>query len=196
MISETWVAWTLTLALLSSGAFAAHDLLRGRGTVVRIDQAIHLLMAVSMVVMTWRSTPVWLVPQLIIFGSAVVWYVARWRGLLVAKAPVDQAGKLHGLCLPWHQLLHAAMMAAMVWMLIAMPTGNSGAAGHDHQHTELSGGLIASGLPLLAAMIATSVVLLTEVRRRDVTFDRWGALGAAVMAAGMAVMLGEMLVPR
>ncbi|TCK25981.1 DUF5134 domain-containing protein [Pseudonocardia endophytica] len=167
MIASAPLAWMLTVAFVVTGAYA---LLRCSATVAgplpperRTAELAHVVMSVSMVVMTWSwFSTTGLVLQVVLFSLFTAYFATRavrgWRG--TAHACVGGAA-------------HALMAAAMVWMLVSMPlvmampvSGSDGEGGHAG-HAGHGGGSAGDAMAMggqagwaVAVTLAVSVALL------------------------------------
>ena len=147
MIASPPLAWVLTAAFLLTGGYA---LLRCSATVAgplpperRTAELAHLVMSVSMLVMTWTwFSTTGLVLQVVLFTVFAAYFATRavrgWRGAVHACAGGTA---------------HALMAAAMVWMLVSMPlvmampvSASGGGGGHaGHAGGASSGDAMAAG---------------------------------------------------
>jgi hypothetical protein len=167
VIASPPLAWMLTAAFVLTGGYA---LLRCSATVAgplpperRTAELAHLVMSVSMVVMTWTwFSTTGLALQVVLFAVFAAYFATRavrgWRG--AAHACAGGAA-------------HALMAAAMVWMLVAMPLvmptpvaasdGEGGHAGHAGHAGAAAGDAMAAGGQAggaVAVTLAVSVALL------------------------------------
>lgn len=166
MIASPPLAWVLTAAFVLTGGYA---LLRCSATVAgrlppdrRTAELAHLVMSVSMVVMTWTwFGTAGLVVQVVLFALFAAYFTVRavrgWRGTAHACAGGTA---------------HALMAAAMVWMLVSMPlvmampvsaaAGEGGHAGHAGHGGSAGDAVAAGGQAGWAVMVtlAVSVALL------------------------------------
>jgi hypothetical protein len=140
-------------------------------------------MCAAMVVMAWpwgAVLPLW--PQVALFGSGAAWFAA------LGLAPLARGGEGRTVAPP---LFHAALMATMVWMLLAMRPGE---ATHSHDGGTLTG-WVALGLGLLS--VAAAYWWFGESVRILRTAGSWRrgrfALGHTAMGAATAVMVFAML---
>ncbi len=185
MVEGLFLQWAFTLVF---SALAAHSLLRivtdRSSPVALVGHAFHLAMSLDMVAMAW---PWWeMVPwraQIVVFSAATLWYAAL---ALFGSRRVSLGTGPHP---RWHQLMHAVMMGAMVWMVAAMPPG-----GHHH---ELSSASFAVGAILVAALvlfgIATAWQVFASLRRRQARNILIDEVAATAMNIGMAGMCALML---
>lgn len=121
MITDLALRWVVTGLFVAAGGYCTYRLV-GRGR--RIEQFnlfAHLLMAIAMIAMAWPSgmgMPA--TPQIVLFGTAAAWLLIQ---AFLAKRPwMEGAHGTHEH--PGALWYHAFMMAAMVWMIVAM--GDSG----------------------------------------------------------------------
>lgn len=101
----------VSLILVSSAIFCLTRTIRGRSWVVRLNYVIHGFMAFGMLGMVWHDFKVPFLPQVLLFGLAAFWFVLQ----AVSRPEYNlgcttRSGRLK--C-----LYHAAMLAAMVFML-------------------------------------------------------------------------------
>ncbi len=164
MIASQPLAWALTAAFVLTGGYA---LLRCSATVAgplpadrRTAELAHLVMSVTMVVMTWS----W-------FGTAglavQVVLFAIFAGYFAVRAVRGRRGSVHGCPGGW---AHALMAAAMVWMLVSMPlvmampvSASDASGGHAGHGGESTGDAMASSGQAGWAVVLTlafGVVLL------------------------------------
>lgn len=200
MTGEALTAWAYTVVFAATGAVALVLALRRPGALPRLLQGLHVLMSAGMIGMAW-SLPVPAAVAIPVYGAATILLVALWarsigpRGRSIADHP------------SWMLAVHAAMMAAMVWM--SLPGGHDAAgstmdgmtmSGHDGGHAASTPGLsLAIGLLLTVAVIAGTVLgaaeaVLCSIRRPP----RWQAhirddAVAALMGGGMSVMMLTMV---
>ncbi|QTV80358.1 DUF5134 domain-containing protein [Microbacterium sp. NIBRBAC000506063] len=164
-----------------------------------VGHALHAVMALVMAIMPW---PIWTTvpvsPQLILFAAASAWFVLL--GVLQARRTVTR--RMLGGHGSWHQIAHAVMMLAMVWMVVVMipsPPGATPEVGGAHAHAMLSGPVVLSGVAITAALVVVAVIQTAEliecVRGRARTwFGHTGDVATgAVMGFGMAAMCWTML---
>lgn len=149
-----------------------------------VGHVFHVAMSADMVAMSW---PWWeAVPwraELIVFVAATGWYVLL-TALAAARTRIDLGPHPW-----WHQLMHAVMMAAMVWMVAAMPPG-----GHHHALSPLA---VGTGTVLTAALVAfavpTAVQSYRSMRRGQGCGTGIDEIAATAMNLGMAGMCALML---
>lgn len=185
MVEGLFLQWAFT-ALFS--ALAMYSLVRVVTDISRpllvAGHLFHVAMSLDMVAMAWpwwESIP-WHV-EMVVFIAATAWY-----GFLtladVTRLRVD-AGPHPW----WHQLMHAVMMGAMVWMVAAMPPGD-----HHHGLSALASGV---GAVLIAALVAFSIPTAVQSYRsaRRGTLGGTGVdeIAATAMNLGMAGMCLLML---
>jgi hypothetical protein len=155
---------------------------------------LHVLMSLAMIAMVlpWRIGS-FVVPQAAFFAASSLWFVA-----VAMVAPSSPArGPSH---LRLHSVFHAAMMAAMVWMLLPVGLAN-GAVVSEHGNIHHDG----AGRPMWSALIgvtlavglpAGSVVLIGGQFRPGLAASRRdnGRVGiGALTSLGMAAMVTLML---
>jgi len=169
------------------GALAIYSLLRAATDLSRpilaVGHLFHVAMSADMVAMSW---PWWdAVPwrvELAVFVAATGWYVLL-TALAAARARIDLGPHPW-----WHQLMHAVMMAAMVWMVAGMPPG-------EHHH-ELSALATGTGAALTAALIVfgilTAAQFVRDMRRREPGGIGLDHVAATAMNFGMAGMCALM----
>lgn len=212
------------VALLVLFAFCTiwcgYELTRRQDRTNRVSNALHLVMAVVMLLMvvpaTWRPlTAVVPMPALVVlFAAGVVWFavlsIRGWR----------TAGRGQGL----HLAGHAVMFAAMTWHVAAMAAmaaaraggsgmGHGGGMGQMGAMTQPAPVMVIFaivGLPLMAYLAAATVVAVAklfrapgaaedlachEPRRVGSAGYRLAALSDAAMNGGMFWMSTGLLVP-
>jgi Domain of unknown function (DUF5134) len=225
--SET-ARWVLSAVFVLSAAWFIADLARtlravhpgARSHAVAVGW--HVLMCAAMLGMVWPwGTAIPPIAQVVVFTGAAAWFVGR--AVLVAAPPAPSAvdagyGARLRLASRARHWYHAAMMAAMVWMAVAMSVpltaaaaGTADAAGAMamtgmSMPASPSGALrppawvvaicLAAGLALGAAAawlcISLARRLLTAPgrprRRHSLLADAAGAATAAGMAAVLFAM--------
>jgi len=172
MIESLALCLVVTAVFALTGLYCAGRLVRRQSAVGAGTYVAHLLMSVAMIVMAWpagMAVPV--IPQVVLFSVAAVWFVLI--ALAYGRSWVrDSHAEHHGRIVYWY---HAGMMAAMVWMLVAMGTTMGSRASMGSART-MSGmpGMVMSARP----SVATAVVA-------------WG-LGLAFCLAALA-WLGSLI---
>ncbi|TCP42629.1 uncharacterized protein DUF5134 [Tamaricihabitans halophyticus] len=163
MIDAPVLRWLLTLVFAATTLWYARVLvLPAARLAVRVDAAWHMLMSIAMVAMAWpwgMSLPT--VPQTVLFGVASVWFIGR----IAFHRGGDHAGTLAASRSAG--VHHAAMMAAMAWMVASMPSLMSGhgsdSGGGQHHHALAGGAAIpvaeASQAAAPTALVVANVVL-------------------------------------
>jgi hypothetical protein len=225
MVADPTAAWLLTALFAATAAAYLYGALgRGRVWDVRcaVDDVLHVLMAVAMVVMVWPwGMRVPAMVYVLVFTAAALWFVSR------ALFPAATTPARHGS--PRAAWYHAAMMGSMVFMAAVMsvamdPTAvgaqpaaadaamagmdmsGLGMAGPDMAGMEMSGTAAPAGavpmpdevwvwLPslVLAVGFAVAAVWLGAVAlRRRGGAALFGATGG-VMAVGMAAVFVQMV---
>ncbi|MEO6086138.1 MAG: DUF5134 domain-containing protein [Umezawaea sp.] len=183
MIGHLGLRWALTLVLTCVAALHVHRLGTRSSTSARIGEGAHGAMCAAMIVMAWpwgAAIPLW--PQVALFGSGAAWFTALGlRPLARGDSGRTAAGPL----------FHAAGMATMVWMLVAMRT-----AGTTHSHDgDLGVGWVALGLGLLS--IAAAYWWFGESVRIVRASNSWQrgrcAVAHTAMGTATAVMVFAML---
>src|SRR4051794_25667675 len=182
MIEHVGLRWVLTLVFLGVAVLHVHRLAVRTSAADRVGEGAHGAMCAAMAVMAWpwgAVLPLW--PQVALFGFGAAWFAA------LGLVPLARGADCRTVAPP---LFHAAGMATMVWMLVAMRTPR---ATHSHDGGSTAG-WIALGLGLLSVAAAywwfgESVrILRTDSWRRG----RF-ALGHTAMGAATAVMVFAML---
>jgi hypothetical protein len=183
------------LALLTAGAGPGGD---------RLAELSHLLMSLAMVGMAtgWTGGPTSAggVLQLVLFGLLTVWFLGRLALPAPGHARVGDA-------------YHLVMLAAMVWMVAAMPqlmgtTGSTTAAGGGaHAHHHHGGGsaealtphaVAAATPPWVLAVNGAFVVLLAAAAvmwSHRAMRPRTGVDGCAVPVPDAGAVLATRAVP-
>lgn len=189
MIEAVGLRWIVSAVFVVAGLFCAYRCLRQGPATSRFGDVLHMVMCAGMVAMAWPATMSFArVPQLVLFGLAAAWFAgtAAWH-----------TGR-------WHRGYHAVMMAAMAWMVFAMPTAMTGGGGTVDMEgmpgmaMPVGGGGSPTGVGVLALVLAAVFALagtaflarvIDGVRSAppSVRTAGWGADG--LMGLGMAVML-------
>jgi len=177
--------WVFTLAFT---ALTFHSLIRifteRHLPAAVVGHVFHLVMSAVMVTMAWPwwETLPWM-SQIVVFTLATIWYA------LIAVANLLGAAINAGPHPWWHLVMHSLMMAAMVWMVAAMPPG-----AHHHELTPTMATLgTITVVGLVGFGLATISQIITHTRDRHprgLIVDRWAATG---MNLGMAAMCWLML---
>lgn len=153
----------------------------------RMAELSHLLMSTAMVGMAWGwpagTGTAGGLAQLVVFGVLAVAFVVR----LLDPAEQRPAGSAH-------QLL---MLAAMVWMLLAMPASH-GHHGHGAAPALTQLVTVAFAVPLCAAAVAlvsrrAPVLVPAAAPPQECRGGRLDLAGHVLMSGGMAAMLLAML---
>lgn len=126
----------VSLILVAGTVFCLAKALQGSSWVNRLNYVLHALMALGMLGMVWHNVELPLLPQLLLFGTASFWF------LLQAVSRHEFALVCHGRTGRLSCLYHAAMLAAMVFMLalphpavlqerLTVPIQHNGHASHN-----------------------------------------------------------------
>jgi uncharacterized membrane protein len=124
VISNSFVAVLLSVVFVATAAYSTFQMVRSRPVRDRVSYAFHTLMSAAMFCMIWPwGVELFLVPQIVIFSAATIWFV------ILAVTPATAEGHLatghhDG---PRKLLYHGGMMAAMVVMAFGMIGMSSGA---------------------------------------------------------------------
>lgn len=109
----SFLSLPVSLILMAGTTFCLIQVFRSSSWVSRTNYLIHALMSLGMLGMVWHTVQLPLLPQLLLFGAASFWFllqaVSRQEFSLACR---DRSERIH--C-----LYHAAMLAAMVFMLAA-----------------------------------------------------------------------------
>lgn len=205
MVSDPVLLWVLTVAFSATGLHAIMRIVVDRRPLLVVGDALHLLMSAGMVAMCWPWwTAISALPQIVVFGAAAVWFAVLLVLQLARRLPRAALGGHSA----WHQVAHAIMMLAMVWMVVSMSVAGPVMGGMDadmamdsglHHH---GGGLpmwaALSGVALTAALLVAGVIFLVELivclRGRTTWLGHTGDVAAGtVMSLGMAAMCWPML---
>jgi hypothetical protein len=172
----------VSLILVGGALYCFIKAVRARKWVVRLNYAIHTLMALGMLGMVWHHIELPLFPQLLLFSIASFWFllqaVSRHEFRLGCHARYERLSCLY----------HAAMLAAMVFMLTlphsAVPQQHLIAAVQNTGHASHTGhALTAAPAPVheanalwtqpatqvLAVLFATAVLVWLLPRGRAAT---------------------------
>jgi hypothetical protein len=128
-----WLRLALTVALVVSGGYCLRRCgSRQARPIYRLHDATHVLMSLEMIAMAWAvAVPDPLGIQIVGFGIAAVWFAVQATGvplrraaLLPAAEPAhvnaEKSSDTHGPP-PRTQCLHyAALLAVMIWMVVAV----------------------------------------------------------------------------
>jgi len=194
MLSDPVLQWALTLTFSATAMYATVRLFADRKLLLIVGNALHLVMSVVMVAMCW---PWWSllpqVPQTLFFSAGVVWFGAI--AILQARRRITRSAA--GGHSAWHQVAHAAMMLAMVWMILAMPSGTD-ATTHAHHHGGLEPWAALTGVAITAALAISGVIFLVELirclRGRTTWLGHTGDVASGtLMSFGMAAMCWPMI---
>ncbi len=188
MTGSVWESWATTVVFATTGATSLVLLVIRRGGVFpRVLQGLHALMSVGMIGMAW-ALPVPPAVGIAVYGIATLLLAALWlrsagpRGRPIADHPT------------WMLAVHAAMMAAMVWMSLPGGHGTAHGGGHDHG-MGMPDVQLAIGLALTVGVLAGTVLSVAEAVLCAIrTPPRWRAhvlddAVAALMGAGMSAMM-------
>jgi hypothetical protein len=175
----TW-QWLLT-ALFTGTASASLVRLNGQSVRGVVDDALQILMSMTMIAMCWPWWNLWpKSPQLAVFLAGAFWCTACF-----VKDLRRNAARIP---LLWHNFAHLSMMIAMIWMIAAMP------AGDGVHHTSVTGGTLIMGLILTVILAVAAVVFFADtVLPRSSGSGGSAELTGTAMHAGMAVMCWLML---
>lgn len=194
MLSDPVLQWALTLIFSATALYATVRLFADRKLLLIVGNVLHLVMSVVMVAMCW---PWWsvlpAVPQTLFFSAGVVWFGAI--AILQVRRRISRATV--GGHSAWHQVAHAVMMLAMVWMILAMPSGTD-ATTHAHHHGGLEPWAATSGAAITAALVTSGVIFLVELisclRGRTNWLGHTGDVASGtLMSFGMAAMCWPMI---
>lgn len=194
MLSDPVLQWVLTLTFSATAAYSALRLVNDRKPLLVVGDSLHLVMSLAMIAMCW---PWWAViptlPQLLAFIAGTMWFVLVT--VLQAQRRITRSSL--GGHSAWHQVAHAIMMLAMVWMILAMPSGTDSAA-HTHHHGGLGLWEALTGVAITSALATTGVVFLVELirclRGRTTWLGHTGDVASGtLMSFGMAAMCWPMI---
>ena len=171
MIDSVLTSWLFTAIFTAAGAWL---LLRRPSSVADwIGRGAHVLMSAAMIAMTWpwgMSVPA--LPQEIVFGLAALWFLAG------AVVPALRH------CTPAAQVHHALMMAAMVWMLAAMPL----LMGGHHQHAASNPLVVTANLVLGGYLVLSAVPWASSAFAAEDRALRRESASHGAMSVGMGAM--------
>jgi hypothetical protein len=146
MIEDTSLQWISTALFVFAAAYCIYAIANARRSTVRVDHVVHLAMCIAMIAMAWQwGMRIPTVPQGIFFVAATAWFAvsaARSRTSPIAESS-DQHS--HG---PVLGLYHAAMMAAMVWMLAVMGGWLPGVSAHHESGDSSTSGADMAGMDM------------------------------------------------
>ncbi len=199
MIEATGLRWILTALFAAAGAFCLYRCVRQGPVTSRIADVLHAAMCAAMVAMAWPATMGFArVPLLVLFGCATVWFA-----VVAVRGAAAHGGR-------WQSGYHTVMMAAMVWMVFAMPRAMGGGAGttdmSGHHGGSMAVASTAGGAPADIAILAPALAAVfgvagiaflaraidgARVARPSVRTAGWGADG--LMGLGTTLMLLAML---
>lgn len=202
-------AVVVTVLFAVAGAYCAIRVVVGWSWIDRLSNGVHLVMSLVMLAMPWPWASVFpTAAQIVFFTAAGLWYV--YLGLFDAHADAGPGEGHHsGPALLWY---HAGMMAAMVWMAVAMTPFAAQAVmpgmSMSHREMTMSAGSgitgMTGGQPWAIAIswifgilfcLATLWFLIRLIRQGIAAESLSGRNGvmlldsllSAVMAAGMAL---------
>lgn len=203
MIDSPTLSWILTAVFAATGLWSLIRCVRSLagapvpGITDRVSCATCAVMSASMISMCWSwgmNVPAW--PQMVVFALATVWFVAL-AGSPGLRSRLRQpvSGRLP-------HIHNALMMAAVVWMIIAMPA--SMALG-DGAPPTMAATMIdlpvgTTGLAMVSALLAAYFLLaaLPWLLRavdtaRTTRTHAYDAISHAAMSLGMGAMLLVMI---
>ncbi|QDZ13572.1 DUF5134 domain-containing protein [Humibacter ginsenosidimutans] len=203
------IAVVVTVLFAITGAYCLVRVAVGYSWIDRVSNGVHVVMSLVMLAMPWPWVSVFATAaQIAFFTAAALWYV--YLALFDVHADAGPGeGHHRGPALLWY---HAGMMAAMVWMAVAMTpfAAQPQMPGMDMSHMQMTmssgSGMTAmtAGQPWAITItwvfgilfcLATLWFLIRLVRQAiaaDSLSGREGvvlldSLVSAVMAAGMAI---------
>jgi len=184
---DPWLRWLVTgLAVLSAAEWVHVIVVRRRTWTLVLSYALHLVMAIAMVVMAW-PVGAHLPPTgpAVFFGCAAAWFVAMT--IVWARTPLQRVLRCY----------HALMALAMTWMYAAMPHLHMVMPMDTDMDMDMGppGWVTASNwFWLVVFAVATDVwAYLAIARWRNARTRLMYGLGQTMMAAAMAITLGDML---
>lgn len=192
MVDDGLARWALTALFGLSGVWFLLQAVRGGSWADRVCDALHATMSLAMVAMCWpQLTGRAVLAQVVVFGAAALWFAGLTllpAGRRLPRRHDDD---------PWLGGLHVAMMAGMVWMLVAMP------ALHGADPATAATVPVLSGLGLIALLLAGTAVSATSAvpgrgaDRRTGRGTRHGGIGwhlaHVAMGVGMVAMIAPMV---
>jgi hypothetical protein len=207
VVGSPAVQWTLSLVFAVTAGYYVYRPAARRvgGWKAALDDALHVLMSVAMVAMVWpwgMAVPVML--YIVTFTAAMLWFVAR---ALFTTSTLNPIGHHDSCGQAWY---HAAMMAAMIWMGLAMsvamtgvPSGKAttGAAAAQMPGMDMGAGPASAGAPsppplwiyvpsvALAIGFGVAAVWFVVAQLRDRRVSALSGAASGLMAAGMAFAL-------
>jgi hypothetical protein len=151
MIASALLAFVLSGVFMAIGAWYTYRMVRPApgpppSRADRVSSVAHIVMSWGMVPMVWAwgmGMPI--VPQVVVFGAASAWFMV----LAVSRAPEACCSLFGRKRTALYHLHHFSLMAAMVWMVLAMsmPVLTSSSAGAESSmsmagmdHSAMSGG--------------------------------------------------------
>lgn len=189
MISSVQLSWTLSIVF---GVVCGWSLFRclqpnvaaRQPTIAdRVSYFAHFVMSAAMIAMIWpwgMGLPLW--PQTVVFVLATVWFLAlAAAGSRIASCARDIEAQGR-----WHNLQHAVLMTAMVWMLAMMPlvptSSPSEGSGHAHH-----GGASASTSSSVDVDIPVAITMISLLLALYCVFLalRWISSGVDAGRAGL-----------
>lgn len=194
MHADPVTQWAFTVVFVVLGVVSLLRLAGDhRRPLAAVGDLLHLAMAAAMVWMVWEIPGGGAVAmQLAVFAAGTIWFCALAWLRATGRVRRRAVGN-HG---PWQLAGHAVMMAAMVWMLVAMGTAQDAETGHADHHLEAATTL--SGIAATAALVVTGVLLIVELveclgSSRGPRRHAGDLAGGAAMSLGMAAMCWTML---
>jgi uncharacterized protein DUF5134 len=129
-----WLRLALTVAFVVSGGYCLRRCgSRQSRPIHRLNDVTHVLMSVEMIAMAWAvAVPDPLGIQLVVFGVAAVWFALQATGVPLRRAaliPLDGRAAItpnradasgHGIPSRTQCVHHAVLLAAMIWMVVAI----------------------------------------------------------------------------
>lgn len=220
MIADLTLRWVVTLLFVLSAAETVYSVAIGdRAPRHVVGHGLHFVMSVAMAVMAWpKGTEVPNIPPMIFFLLATVWFLA----LLATDAGHRLLNGYHALMMFAMAWMYAVMgrvlpgqgtgghgtaqhdMAAMDGMDHTGTAGTAGMEGmegvdmgaHQHGHPAWINA-VDWFWTVFFALAALWWLYRFFTERRDKpgapAYEHVGAIGQAMMAAGMAIMFGVML---
>lgn len=219
MVDNVVAQWVLSAVFAVAAGYYLYGLARREerrhGPRLVVDDGLHVLMGVGMIVMLWPwGVAVPVTVYVVVFTAAALWFVARALfitspGVIGAGDPPAVAGHHDSRGVAWY---HAAMMASMVFMALAMNVGTAttlvpsampGASlsGMDMGSGGASGTSMAMpaaswvrlpSLVLAAGFVAAAVWLVVAGARSRMPRSVIAGAASGLMATGMAVVFVQM----